>query len=153
MLDGMIQMLQFLVPDPPHRHQQLLQILRRLDPLHCPLPLPLQQLPHLIVVVLADLGLDGLGAGHGSLASEEGGGPAEGGGGDGPDRVHGGRSDTVLSEEVAEDFEVAIFLIVHVLHERSEMGVCADDGRRLGGVDEDGSEFTGVIDSELFANG
>lgn len=65
-----------------------------------------------------------------------------------PHGVHGGGADAVLGEDGVEVVEVAEFLVVHVLHEGFEVGVGAEEGGRLSGVDEDGGEFAGLVDAE-----
>lgn len=57
----------------------------------------------------------------------------------------------MLRDEVVEGVEVAEFLVVHVLHEGAEVRVRADYWRGLGGVDEDGGEFAGLVYTELRA--
>lgn len=64
-----------------------------------------------------------------------------------PDGCHGGRSDAVLGEDLVEVVEVAGFLVVHVFHERSEMWVRADYRWGLGGIDQDGSKLTSLVDT------
>ena len=41
------------------------------------------------------------------------------------------------------------FLVVHVLHQRSEVRLLSDDGRRLRGVYEGCGEFACLVDAEL----
>lgn len=55
----------------------------------------------------------------------------------------------MLVDEVVERCKVPGFLVVHVRHERSEVGVLADDERRLRFVDERGGQFAGLVDAEL----
>ena len=40
------------------------------------------------------------------------------------------------------------FLRVHVVHERAQVGVAGEDGRRLGGVDLGCGELAGLVDAE-----
>ena len=54
----------------------------------------------------------------------------------------------MFCEEVVESFEVAGFLVVHVFHQGSEMGVCFYYWWGLGRVDECCCEFAGVVDAE-----
>jgi hypothetical protein len=54
----------------------------------------------------------------------------------------------VFGEDVVEGFEVAGFLVVHVLHQRSEVRVRFGDGRGLSGVDERCGEFACLVDPE-----
>lgn len=65
-----------------------------------------------------------------------------------PDGVHGGWSNAMVSQQVIESFEMASFLIVHVLHQRTEMRVCLCDWRSLGRVDESCGQFSSMIDAE-----
>lgn len=49
---------------------------------------------------------------------------------------------------MVESFEMASFLIVHVLHQRTEVWVCLCYGRRLGCVDEGCGQFSSMIDTK-----
>lgn len=53
----------------------------------------------------------------------------------------------MFCEECGEGGEVAGFLGVHVVHEGAEMGVGFEYRWGLGGVDQGGGEFAGVVDS------
>lgn len=149
-LDGVIQMLQLLVPYPPQRMYELVQLRPHLVPFLLPLRHHLEQGAYLCVVVPANLRLDGLGAGHGGLATHDSRGPTQAGGHDGPERVEGRGADAVLVQEGVEGVEVGGFLIVHVGHEGAEMRVAADEGGSLGCVDEGGGELAGLVHAELF---
>jgi hypothetical protein len=65
-----------------------------------------------------------------------------------PDRVHGGWSNSMVRQEVVESFEMASFLIVHVLHQWTKMRVCLCNGRSLSRVDECCSQFSSMVDAE-----
>ena len=65
-----------------------------------------------------------------------------------PNRVHGGWSNSVVSQEVIESFEMASFLVIHVLHQGTKMWVCLGNWRSLGRVDESRSQFSSMVDSE-----
>ena len=54
----------------------------------------------------------------------------------------------MLCEQLVERREVAGFLVVHVLHEWLKMRMCFDDWGRLSSIDEGGSQFSGLIDTE-----
>ena len=54
----------------------------------------------------------------------------------------------MVSQEVVESFEMASFLIVHVLHQRTKMRVCLCNWRSLSRVDEGCSQFSSMIDAE-----
>lgn len=56
----------------------------------------------------------------------------------------------MAGEEVVEGAEVGGFLSVHMLQEGSEVRVGACQRGGLGGVDEGGGEFAGLVDAELF---
>lgn len=148
MLDGMVEMLELLIADPAQRGDELGELGADLVALGLPLGDHLEQGADLLVVVAPDLGLDGLGAGHGGLTAHDGGGPAEAGGEGGPERVEGSGTDAVLVDEGVEGVEVRGLLVVHVLHERAEVRVGADDRGRLRGVDERGGEFASLVDAE-----
>lgn len=51
-------------------------------------------------------------------------------------------------EQGVERAEVALFLLGHVAHEWAEMRVGFQNGRCLGGVDEDCGQFAGLVDAE-----
>lgn len=51
----------------------------------------------------------------------------------------------MLAQDGVEVCVVAGFLVVHVLHEGPEVRVCPHDDGVLGGVDEDGGEFAGLV--------
>ena len=51
---------------------------------------------------------------------------------------------------MVESFEVAYFLVVHMLHQRFEVGVVTNDHRRLSRVDKSCGELAGLVDAELF---
>lgn len=53
-------------------------------------------------------------------------------------------------DQAVEGLEVAIFLVVHVLHQLAEVRSLAEDEGALGGVDLDGGKFTSLIHSKLF---
>lgn len=55
----------------------------------------------------------------------------------------------MLCYDLVEVFEVASLLIVHVFHERAEMGMCSDCGWSLCLVYENSSKLTSLIYSEL----
>lgn len=148
-LEGVVQVLELLVPDPAQRAEEVGELGTDLVALGLPLAHHLEEGADLGVVVAANLGLDGLGAGHGGLAAHDGGGPAEARGEDGPERVEGGGADAVLVDEAVEGLEVLGFLVVHVGHEGAEVRVLAEDGGCLGCVDADGGEFAGLVDAEL----
>lgn len=65
-----------------------------------------------------------------------------------PDGVHSCRSHAVFGNELVEILEVAVFLIVHVLHERSKVRVRADEGWRLRRVYQNCCKFTSLIDAQ-----
>lgn len=148
-LEGVVQVLELLVPDPPQGTQQVGELLADLVALGLPLADHLQQGADLRVVVAADLRLDRLGARHGGLAAHDGCRPAQPRGHDGPERVQGAGADAVLVDEAVEGLEVLCLLVVHMGHQGAEMGVLAEDRGALGRVDEDGCEFAGLVDSEL----
>lgn len=50
---------------------------------------------------------------------------------------------------MVEGGEVPGFLVVHVLHEGTQVRVGFDDGGGLRGVDQGGGEFAGLVDAEL----
>lgn len=149
MLNRMIQMLQLLIPYPPQGQDELRQLLPDLIALGLPLRDHLKQRADLRVVVPANLRLHGLGAGHGGLAAQDGRRPAEPRGEGGPHGVEGRGANAVSVEEAVEGLEVLGFLVIHVRHERPEVRVAADKGRRLGCVDEGGGELAGLVDAEL----
>lgn len=148
-------MLQLLVADPLQRLDQVLQLGIRLDALALFLHRapPRQQLPHLAVVMGANLRLDRLRAGHGRFPAQHRRAPAQGGGGHFPHRVHGRGPHAVARQQRVEGGQVAGFLRVHVLHHGPQVRVCFDDGRGLCSVDERGRELAGLIDSELEPGG
>ena len=82
-----------------------------------------EQIAHLAVVVVTDLGLDGLSASHGGLVAHHGRSPAERGGGDVPGGVHGCGTHAMFAQEVLEESEVSGLLVVHVSHERTQARV------------------------------
>lgn len=49
---------------------------------------------------------------------------------------------------MVEVFEVAGFLVVHVLHEGPQVGVRAGEDGGLGRVDEDGGQLAGLVDAQ-----
>jgi len=55
----------------------------------------------------------------------------------------------MFRNELIESLEMSSFLIVHVLHEGSEVRVLANDYRILGGIDQDGGQFACLIDPKL----
>ena len=54
----------------------------------------------------------------------------------------------MVSEHVVEGGEMARFLSVHVLHQRAEVRVRAEDGRGLVGVDQGCGELACLVHSE-----
>jgi hypothetical protein len=54
----------------------------------------------------------------------------------------------MLADDFVEVLVVPCFLVVHVLHERAQMGVRAHENGVLGSVDEDGGEFAGLVDAQ-----
>ena len=134
MFDRRIQMLQLLIPDPLQRLHQLPHLLPHFLAPILHLLHPLQQHPHLPIIVAPDLRLHRLRTRHGRFPPHDGGSPAQRRRSDLPDWVHGRRPDAVLGEEGVEGVEVAGFLVVHVLHQRSEMRVGFGEGWRLCGV-------------------
>lgn len=142
-------MLELLVAYPPQGVHQLRQLTADLVPLGLPLGDHLEQDADLGVVVAPNLGLDGLGAGHGGLAAHDGGGPAQARGQDGPQWVQRRGAHAMLVDEGVEGVEVGGLLVVHVRHERAEVRVAADEGGSLGRVDEGSGEFAGLVDAQL----
>ena len=65
-----------------------------------------------------------------------------------PNGVHGGWPDSMVSQEMVESFEMASFLVVHVLHQRTKMRVSLCYWRRLGRVDESRSQFSSMVDAK-----
>ena len=51
-------------------------------------------------------------------------------------------------EDLVEVLEMSRFLVVHVLHEWSQMRVCFVDRRRLSSIDQGGCELAGMVDAE-----
>jgi len=51
----------------------------------------------------------------------------------------------VLAEYLVEELVVSGFLVVHVFHEWAQVRMRAHDDGVLGGVDEDGGEFAGLV--------
>lgn len=147
-LDSMVEVLELLVAYPAQRGDEVGELGADVVAVVAPAGDHLEQDADLGVVVVADLRLDGLGAGHGGLAAEHGGAPAEARGEDLPERVEGCRADAVLGEQGVEGLEVAGLLVVHVLHEGPEVGVAGDDGGCLGCVDEGGGELAGLVDAQ-----
>lgn len=146
--DGMVQMLQLLVSYPSQVLDQDGQLFSQRLPSGLQLIRPVEQHAHLLVVVRANLCLDGLGAGHGSLPAQDGGAPAQDGGSGAPHGVHGGGPYAVLREQAVEVVEVAGLLVVHVLHQRAQMGVRAQQRRRLRRVDQDGGQLAGLVHAQ-----
>ncbi len=149
MLDGVVEVLELLVANAPQRLDELRQLLTDLVALGFPLRDHFQQRSDLLVVVAANLRLDGLGAGHGRLVAHDGRRPAQAGGEDGPDRVQRRRAHAVLVDQCVEGFKVVGFLVVHVLHQRAELRVLSDEGGCLRRVDEGRGELACLVDSEL----
>jgi hypothetical protein len=56
----------------------------------------------------------------------------------------------VFGDKGIESVEMSGFLVVHVFHQRAEVGISTKDGWCLCGVDEGGSELAGLIDAELW---
>lgn len=54
----------------------------------------------------------------------------------------------MLGEEFVEVVKVAGFLVIHVLHERAQVWMCAYDRRVLCSVDEGSGEFSCLVDAE-----
>lgn len=54
----------------------------------------------------------------------------------------------MLGNELVECVEMAGFLVVHVLHERAQMGLAIDERGRLGCVDEGGGELARLVDAQ-----
>ena len=54
----------------------------------------------------------------------------------------------MVGQEVVESFEMASFLIIPVLHQRTKMRVCLCNGRSLGRVDEGCSQLSSMVDAE-----
>lgn len=54
----------------------------------------------------------------------------------------------MFRQDAVEVLVVACFLVVHVLHQWAQVGVCARYDGRLGGVDEDGGELAGLVDAQ-----
>lgn len=152
-LDGVVEMLELLVADAAQRLDEVLQLLADLVALGLPLGEHLEQGADLLVVVGADLGLDGLGAGHGGLAAQDRRAPAQARGQHAPHRVHGRRPDAVLGDHGVERRQVARLLLVHVRHERPQVRVRVDDRRRLPLVDERGGQLAGLVHPELRGRG
>jgi len=65
-----------------------------------------------------------------------------------PNGIHSGWSNAMVSQQVIESLEMARFLVVHVLHQRTKMRVCLCYWRRLGCVDESCSQFSSMVDAE-----
>lgn len=145
----MVEMLELLVPDPSDVSDKVSQLLADLFAIVFQILDPGQQLPDLSIVVLANLGLDSLCAGHGGFSAHDCGSPSECCSSDLPDRIESSRADAMLGYDLIEVSEMAFFLIVHVLHERSQMRMGFDEWRGLGRVDEDGSQLSGLIHSQL----
>lgn len=135
MFDGRIQMLQLLIPDPLQRLHQFPDLLTHLLPSILHLLHPPQQHPHLPVIVAPNLRLHRLRTRHRRLPAHDRRAPAQRRRGHLPHRVQGRGSDAVFREEVVEGGEVAGFLVVHVLHQGSKVGVRFGEGWGLRGVD------------------
>lgn len=54
----------------------------------------------------------------------------------------------MLGNDLVEEVVVAGFLVVHVLHQRTQVGVFFHEQRGLRGVDQDGGEFAGLVYAE-----
>ena len=54
----------------------------------------------------------------------------------------------MLGDDFVEVLVVACLLVVHVFHEWAQVGVRSRDDGRLGGIDEDGSEFARLVYSQ-----
>lgn len=55
----------------------------------------------------------------------------------------------MLRQHGVESFEVAFFLVVHVLHEGSKVRVFRDEQGSLRGIDEGGGKLAGLVHAEL----
>lgn len=148
-LDGVVEVLELLVADAAQRLDEVAQLPTDLVALGLPGGEHLEQGADLLVVVGADLGLDGLGAGHGGLAAQHGRAPAQARRQHAPHGVHGRRPDTVPRDHGVERRQVARLLLVHVRHQRPQVRVRVDDRRRLPLVDERGRQLAGLIYPEL----
>jgi hypothetical protein len=148
-LDSVVQMLQLLVPDAPQGDEQLLHLLAHSLAPRFQASCPFQQHSHLVVIVIPNLRLHGFRACHGSFPAHDRSRPAECSSGNFPHRVHEGWAYPVFGKELIEDFEVSRFLIVHVLHQTAELRMRLDYLWRLGRVYEGGSEFPGLVYSQL----
>lgn len=144
-LHGMVQVLQLLVAYPSQLGHQLLQLGPQAFPPLLTFLGPVQQHPHLLVVVRPNLRLDRLCARHGRLAPHDGRRPPQNARRRRPDGSHGRRAYAVLGDDVVEVLVVARLLVVHVLHQRSQMGMRPRNDGRLGGIDEDGGEFARLV--------
>lgn len=151
MFDSVVKMFEFLVSDSSQVLEKIGQFLANFFASLFHVLHPSQKFPHLCVVMLSNLGLDGFSASHGSLLAQNGGRPAQSSGSYGPDWIHGSWTDAMLGYDFVEVLEVACLLVVHVLHQWTKMRVGSDRRRSLSLVDEDSSEFSSLIDSELEA--
>lgn len=115
-LYSMIQVLQLLVTNAPKGLDEVRELLPDLESFRLPLRDHLDQGTYLLVVVVADFGLDGLGARHGCFAAHDGRRPAQARGKDGPHGVQGCRADAMFVDKSIESIEVSGLLVVHMLH-------------------------------------
>ena len=92
-----------------------------------------------------NLRLHRLSACHCGLPAHDCGPPSQHRSGGVPDWVHSGGPDAVFCDQRVKVGEVACFLVVHVLHEGSELWVGAHYGGRLGGIYEDGGKFASLV--------
>lgn len=147
-LDSRVQMLQLVVAELPDGVDQLLD-LAALEQLGAVLA-HVQQHPQLVVVVVADLGLDSLGARHRHLGPQQGGANAERIPGDVPQRPQSGWSYAVLGDQAVEGLEVVHFLVPHVADQGLQLRVGFEDGV-LALVDQVCTELAGLVDAQLDA--
>lgn len=148
-LHGVVQMLKLLVSDPSQRLDEVGELGPHVIALRLPFCDHLQQCPNLIVVVVANLRLDSLGACHGRLTTHDSGAPSKTSGHDLPQGIQRGRSHAVLVDQVVERLEMALLLVIHVRHQWSEVRLPADQHRGLGSVNERRGELSGLVHSEL----
>lgn len=147
-LHGVIQVLELLVADPPERVDEGAQLAADLVALGLPLRDHLQQRADLRVVVVADLRLDGLGARHRRLAAHDGRRPPQPVRHGRPQRVQRRRAHAVPRDQRVERVEVPDLLVEHVLHQRPQVRVPRDDGRRLRRVDERRGQLARLVDAQ-----
>ncbi len=55
----------------------------------------------------------------------------------------------MAGEEGVEGGKMARFLRMHVLHQGTQMGMAAEEGRCLGGVNQGRCKFAGLVDAKL----